>query len=399
MEDSRSNNARWIAIALSLAAVTMVFPFWPALLLALWTGIGGLKLMPRLTRFCRGRKSVAAVILLVGIAAIALPVLALLYTVALDAWAFVTRAMESDEWREVLERLVSSGESATAPALAPAATASEGSTTMLVEGSGAVAAEGSGAEAPWTADAYSMLVQYSERAWSAITLIAGAAVRATLDTIVFFVVLYAVLIDGPAAWAWLTSHSLLPDGYLEKYGRAFVETGHGLVVGFGGAALVQASIGTILFAAVGVSRALALGLLMFLGAAVPGVGTTFVWGPVAVGLYMSGRPKAAIVVVVVGLLIIGTIDNLLRPILTKHAALELPASVLFVTMIGGLIVLGPIGLVAGPLLVRLAYESLAIAREENASRRAVAEEEAMAASRTTVSLKPAGADYPPLGDG
>ncbi len=377
MNDSRSNNARWLAIALTLASAAMIFPFWPAILLALWTGVGGLLLMPRLTRLCGGRKPIAAGLLLVGIAVIALPVLALIYTIALDAWLFVTRALESDEWREVLQRLVSSGEG----------------TSPLMDGTIGTAA-GASDTTPWTEDALAMLAQYSERAWSAITLIAGAAVRATIDTVVFFVVLYAILIDGPAAWSWVTSHSLLPDGYLERYGRAFVETGHGLVIGFGGAALIQATIGTVLFTAVGVTRALALGLLMFLCAAVPGVGTAFVWGPVAIGLYMSGRPQAAIVVVLVGLFVISTIDNLLRPILTRYAALKLPAHVVFVAMIGGLIILGPIGLVAGPLVVRLAYESLAIAREENALQQTLQAQSEQDTPPATVSSPPVGNEYP-----
>jgi predicted PurR-regulated permease PerM len=150
-----------------------------------------------------------------------------------------------------------------------------------------------------------------------------------------------------------------------------VETGKGLVLGFGGAALAQSLVATILFASVGVSRALVLGLLTFLGATIPGVGTAFVWVPVAAGLALNGRTQAAIVVVLVGMFVIGTLDNLLRPVLARYGSLNLPTHLVFVSMLGGLLLLGPAGLLLGVLTVRMASEALQIRRGEQ--EKAVAE--------------------------
>ena len=358
------------------AAVALLVPFWASMLLAVWFGVAGLHVMPRLTRFFGGRPSVAAVTLLVSVALVAAPIVGMLYTISMDAWQFVNTAMESPEWRETLQVLVSPSDvAATADSTAGpdvvAVPLLDGSGAELTEGSGTT--EGSGAAADddglWgLGDPWAVLSQYSGRAWSAVMVLAGAAVRAILDILIFFVVFYAVLTDGPRAWRWFKDNAPLPSDHLDRYGKAFNETGYGLVVGFGGAALAQATVAVILFTIVGVSRVLVLGVLMLAGAIVPGVGTAFVWIPVAIGLYLSGRTQAAVAVALVGFFIIGSIDNLVRPVLTRYAALQLPMYVVFVSMFGGLMLLGPVGLLAGPLLVRLASEALEIHRQERAAK-------------------------------
>jgi predicted PurR-regulated permease PerM len=56
-------------------------------------------------------------------------------------------------------------------------------------------------------------------------------------------------------------------------------------------------------------------------------------------------------------------DNFARPLLAKYAKLDLPAYLLFVAMLGGIVVFGTWGLLAGPLFVRLAIEALRLGRE------------------------------------
>lgn len=58
------------------------------------------------------------------------------------------------------------------------------------------------------------------------------------------------------------------------------------------------------------------------------------------------------------------IDNALEPILARYGRLDLPASLVFVSMLGGLVVVAPTGILLGPIVVRLAKELIVIAREE-----------------------------------
>ena len=94
------------------------------------------------------------------------------------------------------------------------------------------------------------------------------------------------------------------------------------------------------------------GLLTFVAAFIPSVGTTLVALPVAVLMLATGHPWSALFLAVWALLIVGLIDNVVKPLLIKGGA-QLDAAVLFFALIGGLALLGGVGLIVGPLAVAL----------------------------------------------
>ena len=63
---------------------------------------------------------------------------------------------------------------------------------------------------------------------------------------------------------------------------------------------------------------------------------------------------------------IGTLDNLLRPYLSRVGHLQLPTFVVLVSMFGGIELMGGWGVVVGPLVVRLAKEALDILESSRA---------------------------------
>lgn len=378
---SRDRQLLW-TLALTVAGALVLLPFWQPLLLGVWAGIAGRGLMRRLVPLCRGHENIAATLILLGIVLVAAPVIAAFYTILVDAWSFVRAAVANPEWSQTLTMLVdgsgggpkdealpalpaAQGQGAIDPAALPP-DAGEGSAEGSAEGSGGLPPEADGDFSlwAWVQEEWMPLAQlYGARAVETLRYVGGMALRAALQVVTFFVVVHGVLTQGPSWWRWLVDHAPLPRLHMVRYGAAFVETGRGVVLGMGGAALAQASIAGVLFAAVGVQRALVLAVLTFAGAFVPGVGASLVWMPVAAGLALQGYSERALVVVVVGLTLIGTIDNVLRPVLARYALLQLPTHVVFLTMVGGLLTLGPVGLLAGPLLVRLASEALQIRRE------------------------------------
>ena len=97
---------------------------------------------------------------------------------------------------------------------------------------------------------------------------------------------------------------------------------------------------------------------------IPVVGTSLVWAPISAGLFLTGKPVHAAILVVLGVTVIGLIDNFLRPIYARIGALEMPLYLLFLSVFGGLAAFGTWGAVIGPLVVRLAMEILAISKEE-----------------------------------
>src|SRR5262249_53336270 len=141
--------------------------------------------------------------------------------------------------------------------------------------------------------------------------------------------------------------------------------GRGLLVGTGLTALVQGVLAGVIYACLGVPRAMLLGLLSVVGALIPITGPAVVWIPVAAGLALTGQPVKAVILVVLAVAVVGTVDNVMRPWLSRRATVGLSTAVLLVSIFGGMVTFGAWGLLLGPLVVRLAKEALEIARDED----------------------------------
>jgi predicted PurR-regulated permease PerM len=123
----------------------------------------------------------------------------------------------------------------------------------------------------------------------------------------------------------------------------------------------------IAYVALGVPQGWVLGPMTGIASVIPLLGSAMIWAPVAVGLLLSEHPVKAAILVVVGVGLIGTIDNLLRPVFARMGALQMPMLLLFVSAFGGLIVLGAWGAIMGPLVVRLTIEALAMIKKDDGS--------------------------------
>ena len=113
-------------------------------------------------------------------------------------------------------------------------------------------------------------------------------------------------------------------------------------------ALIQGVLGGILFALLGVEGAVIWGALMIVAALLP-VGALLVWGPIAAVLALQGNYTEAIILVVVGALFIGLIDNLLRPRLVGNDT-KMPDWLILLSTLGGLSWFGLSGFVLGPII-------------------------------------------------
>ncbi len=117
-------------------------------------------------------------------------------------------------------------------------------------------------------------------------------------------------------------------------------------------ALVQGSLGGILFWIVGIPSPIVWAALMMLLAFVPAVGPALIWAPAALMLFLSGDTVGALVIVLGGVFIIGTIDNLLRPYLVGKDT-NMPDLLIFLSVLGAISIFGIAGVVIGPVLSAL----------------------------------------------
>ena len=122
------------------------------------------------------------------------------------------------------------------------------------------------------------------------------------------------------------------------YGQVIIGIIQGLIVGIG-------------FFVFGVTNALLLTLLATFAGIFPIIGTTIIWLPVVIYLFIEGNIISAIGITIFGI-ISTTIDNFLRPIIISKRT-KLNSSIILIGMIGGLLLFGVLGLILGPLI--LAY--------------------------------------------
>ena len=182
----------------------------------------------------------------------------------------------------------------------------------------------------------------------------GALFLQLLLTIIASGVLYAYGEDA-ADWALRFGSRLGGErgaAAVRLSGQAIRSVARGVVV----TAVVQALIGGIGLWIAGVPFAALLTALMFL-LAIAQIGAVPVLVCAVIWLYWSGAVGAGTFLLVVTV-VAGALDNILRPLLIKQGAAELPLLLIFVGVIGGLISFGLIGIFIGPLVLAVTHTLL-----------------------------------------
>lgn len=127
-------------------------------------------------------------------------------------------------------------------------------------------------------------------------------------------------------------------------------------------ALVQGMLGGVGFAIVGVPGALMLGAAMFFAALLP-AGPVLVWLPAVGWLAATDHPWKALVLFLWGALVVGTADNILRPIFIGRG-LPMHMLLVFFGIFGGMFAFGLLGLFTGPLIITFFLFLVDVARRD-----------------------------------
>jgi len=117
-------------------------------------------------------------------------------------------------------------------------------------------------------------------------------------------------------------------------------------------ALIQGALGGLGFAVLGVNGALIWAVLMAFLSLLPAVGAGLIWGPVALYFLFAGELGKCLALTAYGVLVIGLVDNLLRPILVGRDT-RMPDYVVMMTTLGGMAVFGVNGFVLGPVIAAM----------------------------------------------
>jgi predicted PurR-regulated permease PerM len=187
------------------------------------------------------------------------------------------------------------------------------------------------------------------------------SVMQVLGVLLTFYLLFYFLRDRTTVLKTLRGLLPLSQVEIDRVFLRIADTVHATIYGTLVVAGLQGALGGAMFWWLGIPAPLLWGFVMALLSLVPVLGSYIVWIPVAAYLLLMGDWTRAAILTAWGALVIGHVDNILRPILVGDR-LKLHPVVLFISFLGGLSLLGPVGLLLGPMGVTVTLTLLDIWR-------------------------------------
>ncbi len=191
------------------------------------------------------------------------------------------------------------------------------------------------------------------------TFLVGSLSDATRGTVsvVFHgvLLLYAMffmLMDGPAMLRAMLAHLPLRDAEKEQMKDRFLAMTRATIKGTIIIGIIQGMMSGLAFWAVGIPDAIFWGVVMVVLSILPVVGGALVWVPACIILAVTGQVLKALLLAGFCSLVVGSVDNVLRPRLVGRDTKMHDLVILFSTL-GGIITFGPIGFIVGPILAGL----------------------------------------------
>lgn len=216
-------------------------------------------------------------------------------------------------------------------------------------------------QAEWTENALNYV---QPRLLSITGATGGFIVKLVFGGIILIVATFFFLYDGPAMLKTIMHLSPLDDAYEQELLLEFDRISRAVVVATLLSAVVQGLTAGLGYAVVGMNFLILLIMLTTVFAMVPFVGPAVIWVPVClyVGVY-EGRYTAAILLATWGVLVVGTIDNVVKAFVL-HGQSQLHPLLALLSVLGGVQTLGPIGIVVGPMVVAMLQTLLSILQRE-----------------------------------
>lgn len=335
-----------VAIATLLFAL-ILWPFFGAVCWAVFIAIVFWPMHQRLLKDSHGRKGLAAAVALAAILLIViLPLAMVTASIAQEASVFVAKLRSGEinigiYFQRFIEAL---------PAWAHSVLQRFGMTDLGLLQQKILAALGNSGQA--------------------LTSRAFSIGQITLDFVVgFFVMLYVLFFlfrDGEKLVAAVHKRIPLRDEHTHRLLTQFATVVRATVKGNIVVALVQGALGSMAFWVLGLPGAMLWGAVMAVLSLLPAVGAALVWGPVAAYFFFSGEVVKGVGLTLWGVLVIGLVDNFLRPILVGRDT-RMPDYLVLVATLGGIVVFGLNGFVIGPVIAAVflvSWDMLAAARQQ-----------------------------------
>jgi predicted PurR-regulated permease PerM len=184
----------------------------------------------------------------------------------------------------------------------------------------------------------------------------GAALVATGSLLfqgaMMLIALFFLLAGGDALLAWMDSVSPLRRGQTRELVAEFKKVSSAVIVATLITCGVQAAAALVGYLISGVPHPIFFAIVTFFVAMIPAIGAASVCLFAALILLLTGHPYTALFLAIWGVVVVGLVDNVVKPYLIKGHA-EMDGAVVFFSLVGGIAAFGMVGLLIGPLAVAL----------------------------------------------
>jgi predicted PurR-regulated permease PerM len=191
---------------------------------------------------------------------------------------------------------------------------------------------------------------------------AKGAVTTCLTLVFAFLTLFFIHRDGHLLRKPALELIPLPPEKSAAILTRLAETIRAVFVGVVLVAIIQGAIAGVAYAVAGVPNAIMWCIATMILCTIPLLGAPFIYIPLSLSLFASGKVWQAFFLLGVGFVIVSQIDNILKPIFIGARTALHPMAVFF-SLLGGVLILGPIGIMAGPMLLTVILALSEVLRE------------------------------------
>ena len=209
------------------------------------------------------------------------------------------------------------------------------------------------------ADVFSLQEKLSAGALQGSKFIATQALSIGQNTFEFMIglglmlyLLFFLLRDGAQVARQMKQMIPLSEEHKQHLFRKFTTMVRAIIKGNVVVAVVQGALGGLIFWALGIEGVLLWSVMMAFLSLLPAVGAGLIWLPVSIYFLVTGAIWQGVTLILFGVLVIGLVDNLLRPTLVGKDT-KVPDYIILITTLGGLAVFGVNGFVIGALIAAL----------------------------------------------
>ncbi len=214
---------------------------------------------------------------------------------------------------------------------------------------------------------YDQILPYREQALDWLAKLTGSVSKLVMDTaqaatvstfsallslIIILYTMFFFLMDGDRLLYYLLYYLPLNDEDEKKLLTRFTSVTRATLKGTAVIGILQGILAGLALHVAGIPSALFWAVAMMFLSVVPGIGTALVWGPAVIYLIVSGEYLVATLLAVYCVVVVGSIDNVLRPKLVGNDT-RLHELMIFFSTLGGIMSFGFMGFVIGPIIAAL----------------------------------------------